>query len=126
MKLCRLARISALFVLGSVLGFSQAVTSSILGIVVDPSGSVIPAAEVKLTNNGTAAVNTTLTDTSGFFRVPNILAGSYTVSVQAKGFKVLAINSVDIGTGEAHDLGKIILTLGSMTDSISVTGEIAA
>jgi len=126
MKMWMLARVGVLLVLGCVGGFSQAVTSSILGIVVDPSGSVIPAAEVKLTNNGTAAVNTTVTDTSGFFRVPNILAGSYTVSVQAKGFKVLAINTIDVGTGEAHDLGKIVLTLGSMTDSISVTGEIAA
>jgi hypothetical protein len=126
MKMCSLARLSALLVLGAVAAFSQTVTSSILGIVVDPSGSVIPGAEIKLTNQGTAAASTTVSDTSGFFRILNISAGGYTVNVQSKGFKALAINSVDVGIAEAHDLGKVTLTLGNVSESISVTGEIAA
>ena len=40
--------------------------------------------------------------------------------------RLLTINSVEVGTSEAHDLGKITLTLGNVTESISVTGEIAA
>ena len=33
---------------------------------------------------------------------------------------------IEVGTSEAHDLGKLTLTLGNVTESISVTGEIAA
>lgn len=126
MKLWRIALLSALLVLESVMAFSQTVTSSILGIVVDPSGSVVPGAEIKLTNQGTAAVNATVSDTSGFFRIPNINTATYSINVQAKGFKALTINNIDVGTSEAHDLGKVMLTLGNVSDSISVTGEIAA
>ena len=124
MKRCLATALFALVSLSS--GFGQTISSSILGIVVDPSGSVVPGAEIKLTNQGTAAVNTTVSDSAGFFRITNIYAGTYTVNVQAKGFKVLTINSVDVGTSEAHDLGKVALTLGNVTESISVTGEVAA
>jgi hypothetical protein len=123
----KVALVSALFVIGTAsAAFAQTVSSSILGIVVDPAGSVVPGAEIKLTNQGTAAVNTTLADTAGFFRITNIFAGTYTVSVQAKGFKALTINSVVLGASEARDLGKLALALGNVTESINVTGEVAA
>jgi hypothetical protein len=117
----------ALFALASVSsGFAQTISSSILGIVVDPAGSVVPGAEIRLTNQGTAAVNTILSDASGFFRITNVFAGSYTVAVQAKGFKALTINNIEVGTSEARDLGKIGLALGNLTETISVTGEVAS
>src|SRR5215471_17752335 len=122
----RFAPLCALILLGTSVGFTQNVSSSILGIVVDPAGSVIPAAEITLTNLGTAAVHKTVSDTSGFFRVTNIFAGAYNVAIQAKGFKVLTINSVNLGTSDAHDLGKVTLSLGNVTESISVTGEVAS
>src|SRR3954467_6588069 len=107
----RLALLIALFALGVIAGLAQTVSSSILGIVVDPAGSVVPGAEIKITNLGTAAVQNTVSDSAGFFRVTNILAGAYTVTVQAKGFKLLAVNNIDLGTSEAHDLGKLALAL---------------
>src|SRR6476619_302638 len=97
MHAARTVRLSALLVLGSLMGFSQTVSSSILGIVVDPAGSVIPGAEIKLTNQGTAAATAVVSDSAGFFRVTNIFAGSYTVTVQAKGFKALTINEIPLG-----------------------------
>src|ERR1041385_2586827 len=103
----------------------QNVSSSILGIVVDPAGSVVQGAEIRLTKQGTAAVNTTTSDASGFFRITNVFAGSYTVTVQARGFKALTINNIELGTSEARDLGKVALALGAVTESINVTGEIA-
>src|SRR3954447_2718759 len=102
----RLALLSALFALSVIAGFAQTVSSSILGIVVDPAGSVVPGAEIKLTNVGTAAVQNTVSDAAGFFRVTNIYGGSYAVTVQAKGFKLLAVNNIELGTSEARDLGK--------------------
>jgi hypothetical protein len=121
----RLALFSALFALGVIAGFGQTVSSSILGIVVDPAGSVVPGAEIKITNLGTAAVQNTVSDSGGFFRVTNILAGAYSVTVQAKGFKLLTVTKVDLGTSEARDLGKVALALGNVTETINVTGEVA-
>jgi len=117
----------SLLILGSAsVLFSQAVTSSILGTVVDPAGGVVPGVEVRLTNQGTAAVNTAKADSSGLFRIANIFAGTYSVTVQAKGFKSLTVTSIEIGASETRDLGHLTLTLGNITESISVTGEVAA
>jgi len=126
MQLHKLALLSTVLVVGTIAGFAQNISSSVLGIVVDPAGSVIPSAEIKLVNQGTAAINSAVTDGAGFFRITNIFPGTYTVNVQSKGFKLLTINNVEVGTSEAHDLGKVTLTLGNVTESISVTGEIAA
>jgi Carboxypeptidase regulatory-like domain len=115
-----------LLLLAAMAGFAQNISSSILGIVVDPAGSVVPAAEIRLTNQGTAAVNTIASDSAGFFRITNIFAGSYTLSVQAKGFKLLTINNIELGTSEARDLGQVALSLGNVTETISVTGEVAS
>jgi hypothetical protein len=123
----KVALVGALIGIGAVsLAFAQTVSSSILGIIVDPAGSVVPGAVIKLTNVGTAAVHTTTSDAAGFFRVTNIFAGTYSVTVEAKGFKVLTINNIDLGTSEARDLGTVALALGNVTESISVTGEIVA
>lgn len=123
----RLALPISLLLFGSASAlFGQTVTSSILGTVIDPAGGVVPVSEIRLTNQGTAAVNTAKTDSSGLFRITNIFAGTYSVNIQAKGFKALTVTSIDIGASETRDLGRLTLTLGAMTESISVTGEVAA
>ena len=127
MKIRNAALIGAILVAGTACPLlAQNISSSILGIVVDPGGSVVPGAEIKLTNRGTAAVNTTLSDSGGFFRIPNIFAGTYTVTVQAKGFKLLTVDNIVLGTSEARDLGQVALSLGNVTETINVTGELAA
>ena len=42
-------------------------------------------------------------------------AGAYSVTVQAKGFKLLMVKNIDLGTSEARDLGKVALALGNVT-----------
>jgi hypothetical protein len=105
--------------------FGQNVTSSVLGTVVDPANAMVAGAEVQLVNQGTGAVNRTLTDSAGLFRIVNILGGAYSVKVTAKGFKVLTVNDIVVDTSEAHDLGRLALALGQVTDTISVTAEVA-
>jgi hypothetical protein len=117
----------ALSLLGSALALhSQTITSSILGTVVDPANSVVPSAEIRLTNLGTTSVASALADSSGYFRFANVYAGQYSVTVQAKGFKVLTVNNIEIGASETRDLGNLTLTLGNVTDSVTVTGEVVA
>lgn len=70
---------------------SQSVTGSLVGIVVDPSGSVIPDVKIQLTNQGTSATSAATADSSGVFRFANLLPATYGVSVQAQGFKTRII-----------------------------------
>ena len=106
--------------------FAQTQSSSILGTVVDPAGASVPSAKVTVTNTGTSATNTATTDTDGLFRVTNVFAGTYSVKIEAKGFKVYAVNNIILGADDTRDLGKLALALGSASESISVTAEVSA
>ena len=58
------------------LGLSQSTFGSITGSVKDPTGSVVPAADVEVTNDGTGATRRVTTSSAGVFNVPNLDLGS--------------------------------------------------
>ena len=126
MKRVCLALTTALVLSFSASLFGQTITSSILGTVVDPASAAVVGAQVALTNQSTGAVNRTVTDTAGLFRIVNIPAATYSVAVQSPGFKNLSVRDIVVDASEAHDLGRLQLALGEVTDSVSVTAEVAA
>ncbi|MBI3280173.1 MAG: carboxypeptidase regulatory-like domain-containing protein, partial [Acidobacteria bacterium] len=66
---------------------AQVTTATFYGIVNDPSGSIIPAAQVTLTNEGTGAKTTKVSDDRGEFVFDFLPVGRYTLSIEGKGFK---------------------------------------
>src|ERR1019366_9150183 len=68
--------------------FSQEITGSIFGSVVDPSGLVVPNANITFTNTDRNAVmRTARTDTEGNYSAPLLPIGHYSVTFEAAGFK---------------------------------------
>src|SRR6516164_4944286 len=100
MKLRVLLLSACIATLACVCAFAQTVTGSLVGIVVDPSGSVIPDVKLQLTNEGTSATSSAVADNSGVFRFANLLPATYSVAVQAKGFKTRVIKDVTVGLTE--------------------------
>ena len=80
----------------------------------------------QVTNQSTGSVSRATTDSAGLFRVVNILTGTYFVRVQAKGFKNLTVRDIVVDASDAHDLGRLQLSLGEVTESVSVTAQVAA
>src|SRR5260221_11343041 len=68
------------------LAWGQTITGNISGIVTDPSGSVVPGAQVTATNVATRVSTTATTNKDGIYSVRFLPVGQYTVSVQASGF----------------------------------------
>src|SRR5206468_2132285 len=66
---------------------AQVVSGTIVGTVVDASGAVITGAAVTLTNDQTNIEFKTRTDEAGNYIIPNLPSGSYTLKVEANGFK---------------------------------------
>src|SRR3954452_8183207 len=66
---------------------AQSEPGSIAGLVTDPSGAAIAAAEVVVTQRDTNATFRSLTTGAGEYSVPNLLPGNYRVEVTANGFK---------------------------------------
>src|SRR6516162_1660588 len=68
--------------------FAQDITGTIGGTVLDPSGAVVRNAKVTVTNKDRNQVAATLTtDASGAYLAPNLPMGTYSVKVEAPGFK---------------------------------------
>jgi hypothetical protein len=80
-------KVLALTVLSAVVMFAQSgPTTSVSGTVTDPSGSVIPAASVELTNPATHWNRKTASDTQGRFLFTLVPPGTYDVHIVAAGF----------------------------------------
>ncbi|MGH9620537.1 MAG: carboxypeptidase-like regulatory domain-containing protein, partial [Bryobacteraceae bacterium] len=60
---------------------------NISGVVSDASGSVIPSAQVKVTNDQTDVTRNVVTNSSGHYNAPDLVIGKYTIAISAKGFK---------------------------------------
>ncbi len=68
-------------------GAAQQVTSSVVGTVVDSTGSLVPGANITLIQEETAMVRTAAADSQGSFAFHAIAPGNYTLRVEHAGFK---------------------------------------
>ncbi len=105
--------------------FGQTVSSSLIGTVVDPADAAVANAPVTLTDTETKNTRTANTDNQGTYRFLSIDPGNYTLTVKATGFKSETQTGIVIAASETHNGGKMVLQLGSVSDSISVTAEVA-
>ena len=62
-------------------------TATVRGTVEDSSGGVLPGATVTLTNTGTKAVQTAVTDDRGQYQFGGLFPGTYDLKVELSGFK---------------------------------------
>jgi Carboxypeptidase regulatory-like domain/TonB dependent receptor len=113
-------RCLSLLVLFLMLGISAfAQTSTLSGTVVDPSGALIPGAEVVVKHTDTGVTFRTTTDTSGEFSVPALATGDYSVTVTAKGFKQSQVPAVHLDVGVPTNV-QLKLEIGSQAEMVSV------
>src|SRR6266436_9443386 len=99
---------------------AQTFRGAINGTVTDPSGGVVPNAQVKATESTTGIDHTTLTTTEGQFAFQDLPLGSYKVSVTAQGFPPYAIDKVDVTAGSIYTLN-VKLSLQATTTTVEVS-----
>ena len=115
--------IRSLTLFGSLLfavnAFAQSDTGTILGVALDSSGAVIPAAKIIVQNQGTNIPTEAVTDGSGNFVVPVLPVGTYRLTASANGFKTQIRNGIEL---RVSDRVRITLTLepGAVTETITV------
>src|ERR1019366_1173143 len=111
------------FFAGSLRG--QAVWSTILGYVTDPSGAAIPEATVTVTNDQTGVVNKGTTDSAGSFNITHLDPGTYTLAVEAKtGFKHFAQTGIQLAVSASVRVDAK-LELGAVSQQITVAAQTA-
>jgi hypothetical protein len=93
------------------------------GKVTDPTGAMVVAAQVTVTNVATKIENTTQTNTDGMFRVPALRPGNYVVTITATGFKRFVRDNIELRVGAVVPIDAA-LEIGAVTDTVEVKAAI--
>ncbi len=108
----------ALLVPAMAFGAQNGNSAPVHGAVTDPTGAVIPGAEVHLTNPVSGLDRTVVTDATGNFEIPNVPFNRYQVEVTAAGFAALH-ESVDIRSVVATNLN-LVLQIAAASQTVTV------
>ena len=118
-QLCRLLMLACL--IGSMPVLSgQSFTSSIAGLVTDPSGGTVVGAQVALMNMGTNAVQNFTTTGDGSYQFNNLNPGTYQITVTAPGFKTYVKSNLILRAQLATTVN-VELELGNTQQKVEVT-----
>jgi hypothetical protein len=100
---------------------AQVTSGSLTGIVTDPSGAVIPAARINLTDTSKGYDYTATTDTVGRYVITNLPPSTYSISAEAPGFKTYKRGGIvlDVGTRSSVD---VRLEVGATAQAVEVRG----
>ena len=93
---------------------AQTAEATLRGLVVDPSGAVLPGVEVTLLNSGTNLKRLTRTGVGGYYAFVSIPPGRYQLEVELRGFKKLVRRAIRLRVGERARLD-LLLEIGSIT-----------
>src|SRR6186713_2654557 len=100
---------------------AQETRGTISGTVRDSDG-VMPGATVTITNTGTNVSQRLVTNTSGYFEAPLLIAGEYSVSVEMPNFKTVRQTGLQLAVGQSIPL-TITLEVGNVTERVEVTAS---
>ncbi len=107
----------------SLLVRGQTISGTITGSVVDPSGAVVPGAQVTLASELTKETRRDASDSHGDFVFAAVQPGTYTVTVQKGGFETIRKTGLQLQTNQRLALDKIALTVGQTSQSMTITSE---
>src|SRR5579864_107024 len=102
-----------------LVGRSQAV-GIISGTITDPSAAVIPNASVTITQSGTNTVRSVTTNGDGLFFAPNLLVGTYRISVWAPGFAAKTVQDVELDVSQQRVVN-LVLSVATSIQTAEVT-----
>src|SRR5208337_460044 len=100
--------------------WAQVVKGAIEGSVVDPTGAVVPGAEIIVLDPATGATGKAVSDATGAFRIPLLAVGTYNVTVTMKGFRKLEVTGVGVTSAATTPVGRLQLEVGQTTTTVEV------
>lgn len=100
--------------------YCQVITGTISGTVTDPTGAVIPGAQIALKNTLNGEIRTVQSNGSGFFTFAGIPSGDYAVTITATGFQAFSEAGIHLDPGDRRTLTSIALQTGSAVQTVTV------
>ncbi len=99
---------------------AQAITGSLTGFVIDPTGAIVSNASVRVTNKQTGEIRETRTTSEGRYSVSGLPPGSYDVVVIVTGFKSARFPDVSVEFGRSAT-ANVRLDIGAVSETVEVS-----
>jgi hypothetical protein len=101
---------------------AQEVTGSIVGVVSDSTGGVMPGVAVIVSGETIQGTRTMVSESNGAYRVTLLPPGTYRVVYQLDGFATLTREGVLVGLGRTSTIN-VTLQVATLSDAVTVSGE---
>ena len=118
-------QVVSLSVMFCVAAYGQFDSGQIAGFVRDPSQAVIAGAKVTITDEGNGQKHRVVTNSTGYYVAPNLFVGTYTLEVEAPGFKKAVQTGIQLSAAAKLSID-IELTVGAVSDSVEVTSLVTS
>jgi hypothetical protein len=99
-------------------------SSGFTGVVVEQSSAVVAGAQIRATNQETRVTRTATSNESGDFRIPSLPGGTYTIEIDARGFKTWTQKDVVLENNQVRTLFPS-LALPAEETRVNVSASIA-
>ena len=98
---------------------AQSASATLSGTIEDQNGAIVPDVSVVIQNVGTSLKRETTTSDQGFFTIPLLPPGTYTVMVRREGFTPLQVQNVVLNVGDNKAL-QIQLKAGDVNAQVTI------
>ncbi|HEU5233837.1 MAG TPA: carboxypeptidase-like regulatory domain-containing protein [Terriglobales bacterium] len=98
------------------------VTARIRGTVTDPSGAVVPGAELTATNVQTGVAYTAKAQSNGNYELLNLPVGTYNLAATAPGFQAFSASGIKLNIDQQY-VQDVKLAVGSTGEKVEVVAN---
>jgi hypothetical protein len=100
---------------------AQTASGTVTGTITDASGAIIPNVAVKVTKTDTGQIRSSVTNATGFFSIPALPPGPYSITATATGFDQ-GVSNLTLAVGQILNLN-FQLKVGSTSEKVEVTAN---
>jgi Carboxypeptidase regulatory-like domain/TonB-dependent Receptor Plug Domain len=117
-------RIALLFTVVFLVGaaVAQTINARLAGTITDPGGAVVSGASISVRNTGTQRVESTTSDSSGYYVLASLPPAEYEVEVKLTGFKTIKQN-ITLEVQQVAALN-VALEVGNVTEDVTVSSDV--
>jgi hypothetical protein len=122
MKLLAMIALGILLSVATTAHAQTQTTGQISGTAADASGAVIPSAQITVVNSNTGQTRTTESNAEGYYNVPLLDAGNYTVTITAKGFQTVRREGITVAVSRSV-LVDFRLQVGAVQEKVTIYAQ---